>query len=142
MLILGERGERDWQGQVYCEKHFAEELQIPQCAGCDDLILDQELIAAEGRHWHCHHFCCSACGGSLAGSQYLMVEPGSVVCSHCWALTVRTCAGQDNDHDDNDNDSDQVVVNPSCRERKECQWAETATTPPQLWAATAVSPAD
>ena len=135
---------------MYCERHFAEELQIPQCAGCEDLILDQELIVAEGRHWHCHHFCCSACGSSLAGRQYLMVEPSSVVCSQCWALTVRTCAGQDNDNDydndnndndnndkdnnynDNDNDNDQVVVSPSCQGRREYQWAETATTPPPV----------
>ena len=34
------------QGKLYCGKHFGELMNIPQCAGCVDLILDQ--VSTEG----------------------------------------------------------------------------------------------
>eukprot|EP00045_Choanoeca_perplexa_P015611 m.198311 g.198311 ORF g.198311 m.198311 type:complete len:423 (-) comp17040_c0_seq2:3066-4334(-) len=55
-------------GRCYAEHH------CPRCAGCDELIFDDEFTQAEGLDWHKGHFCCFECDKELAGQAYTMLE--------------------------------------------------------------------
>eukprot|EP00730_Choanoeca_flexa_P020151 TRINITY_DN9851_c0_g2_i5.p1 TRINITY_DN9851_c0_g2~~TRINITY_DN9851_c0_g2_i5.p1 ORF type:complete len:426 (+),score=98.55 TRINITY_DN9851_c0_g2_i5:81-1358(+) len=58
-------------GRCYAEHH------CPRCAGCDELIFDEEYTQAEGKDWHKGHFCCFECDKQLAGDAYTMLEVSS-----------------------------------------------------------------
>ncbi|XP_053562721.1 prickle-like protein 4 [Bombina bombina] len=77
-------------GRIYCGRHHAE-LSRARCAACDQLILSDECIIAEGHRWHVDHFRCWECDGVLGGSQYIM-KGGRPFCSGCFlCLYAESC---------------------------------------------------
>ncbi|KAK5645975.1 hypothetical protein RI129_004439 [Pyrocoelia pectoralis] len=60
-----------FDGKVYCERHYAEELK-PRCAACDELIFSGEYTKAMNKDWHGQHFCCWQCDESLTGQRYVL----------------------------------------------------------------------
>uniref|UniRef100_A0A8C5LRW6 LIM zinc-binding domain-containing protein n=2 Tax=Leptobrachium leishanense TaxID=445787 RepID=A0A8C5LRW6_9ANUR len=79
--------------RIYCGRHHAE-LTRPRCAACDQLILTEQCIAAEGHHWHLEHFRCWECDAVLGGSRYVM-KGGRPFCGECFlhlhAENCETC---------------------------------------------------
>lgn len=73
------------KGEVYCGRHYAEELQIPRCFACDELIFLKEYTIAEGQSFHVKHFCCFECDIPLGGMQYVPKD-GNPVCLPCYEI--------------------------------------------------------
>ncbi|MEE6511473.1 hypothetical protein FKM82_018026 [Ascaphus truei] len=69
-------------GRIYCGRHHAE-LSRARCAACDQLILSESCIVAEGHRWHVEHFRCWECEEVLGGCRYVM-KGGRPFCSHCF----------------------------------------------------------
>ncbi|KAG8451066.1 hypothetical protein GDO86_003374 [Hymenochirus boettgeri] len=69
-------------GKTYCGRHHAE-LSRSRCAACDQLILSEQCVVAEGHCWHMEHFCCWECDRVLGGSQYMM-KGGRPFCKSCF----------------------------------------------------------
>ncbi|KAM4795865.1 prickle-like protein 4 [Rhinophrynus dorsalis] len=77
-------------GRIYCGRHHAE-LSRARCAACDQLILSEKCIVAEGHRWHMDHFCCWECEVVLGGSRYVM-KGGRPFCNSCFLrLYAETC---------------------------------------------------
>ncbi|XP_046664636.1 four and a half LIM domains protein 3 isoform X3 [Homalodisca vitripennis] len=57
--------------QLYCERHYAEQLK-PRCTACDELIFSGEYTKAMNKDWHSGHFCCWQCDESLTGQRYVL----------------------------------------------------------------------
>ncbi|XP_029428052.1 prickle-like protein 4 isoform X2 [Rhinatrema bivittatum] len=77
-------------GEIYCGRHHAE-LFKPRCAACDQLIFTEELVEAEGWHWHLEHFRCTDCEEVLGGHRYIM-KTGRPYCCDCFqSLDAETC---------------------------------------------------
>ena len=53
----------------------------PRCAGCDELIFDEEYTESEGLAWHKQHFCCWHCDTTLTDKTYANMD-GRLVHSH------------------------------------------------------------
>jgi len=70
-------------GKLYCGRDFAQLMNIPRCAACDELIFATEYTGAEDRVWHLKHFCCYLCDSPLAGHKYIPVD-GQPHCLACW----------------------------------------------------------
>jgi hypothetical protein len=68
---------------VFCGRHYAEQMKIPRCKACDELIFAPEYTSAEGASWHMDHFCCWICDTPLAGHQYTPIE-GQPHCLDCY----------------------------------------------------------
>lgn len=58
------------EDQVYCGRHF-NDLFKARCAACDESILEESFVKAEGKSWHVKHFCCQRCDVHLAGKRYV-----------------------------------------------------------------------
>ncbi|KAE8623460.1 hypothetical protein XENTR_v10005617 [Xenopus tropicalis] len=69
-------------GRIYCGRHHAE-LSRSRCAACDQLILSEKCIVAEGHCWHMEHFCCWECENVLGGHRYVM-KGGRPFCKGCF----------------------------------------------------------
>ncbi|XP_053605617.1 testin [Plodia interpunctella] len=87
-----------YKGEIYCARDLANVLEIPRCAGCDELIFTRPYTAAEGRAFHVQHFCCYHCDAALGGRQYVPDErSGLPACLACYerfhAERCRACAG-------------------------------------------------
>ncbi|KAM4700997.1 prickle-like protein 4 [Discoglossus pictus] len=77
-------------GKIYCGRHHAE-LSRARCAACDQLILSERCIVAEGHRWHVEHFRCWECDKVLGGSRYVM-KGGRPFCSNCFlCLYAENC---------------------------------------------------
>ncbi|KAM8977230.1 prickle-like protein 4 [Pelodytes ibericus] len=77
-------------GRIYCGRHHAE-LTRARCAACDQLILSERCIVAEGHHWHVEHFLCWECDVVLGGNRYVM-KGGRPFCSSCFLhLYAESC---------------------------------------------------
>ncbi|XP_046438333.1 prickle planar cell polarity protein 3-like isoform X2 [Daphnia pulex] len=57
--------------QLYCERHYAEQLK-PRCSACDELIFSGEYTKAMSKDWHLGHFSCWQCDESLTGQRYVL----------------------------------------------------------------------
>lgn len=68
---------------MFCGRHYAEQMKIPRCKACDELIFAPEYTSAEGASWHMDHFCCWLCDTPLAGHQYTPIE-GQPHCLDCY----------------------------------------------------------
>ena len=68
---------------MFCGRHYAEQMKIPRCKACDELIFAPEYTSAEGAVWHMDHFCCWLCDTPLAGRQYTPIE-GQPHCLDCY----------------------------------------------------------
>ncbi|CAJ0930973.1 unnamed protein product, partial [Mesorhabditis belari] len=77
---------------VFCGRHHAEQLK-PRCAKCDELVFGDEVVEAEERHWHHHHFTCAQCQRPLGGSRYVS-RSGRFMCLGCDAGIVHPKAQQ------------------------------------------------
>ncbi|XP_065199638.1 testin isoform X2 [Planococcus citri] len=73
------------KGEVYCGRHYAEELKIPRCFACDELIFLKEYTVAEGQSFHVKHFCCFECDIPLGGMQYVPKD-NHPVCLSCYEI--------------------------------------------------------
>lgn len=87
-----------YKGEIYCARDLANVLEIPRCAGCDELIFSRPYTAAEGRAFHVQHFCCYHCDAPLGGKQYVPDDKtGLPVCLGCYeqfyAERCRACSG-------------------------------------------------
>ncbi|KAF4516962.1 hypothetical protein B566_EDAN005563 [Ephemera danica] len=77
--------------KLFCGRHFAEEVNIPRCAACDELIFTTEYTLAEERYFHVRHFCCIECDIPLAGMKYISRE-GQPCCLDCYQRKFsKTC---------------------------------------------------
>ncbi|XP_030027759.2 LOW QUALITY PROTEIN: testin [Manduca sexta] len=86
------------KGEIYCARDLANVLEIPRCAGCDELIFTRPYTAAEGRAFHVQHFCCYHCDAPLGGKKYVPDDKtGLPVCLSCYdqfyAERCRACGG-------------------------------------------------
>ncbi|XP_045449320.1 testin [Melitaea cinxia] len=87
-----------YKGEIYCARDLANVLEIPRCAGCDELIFTRPYTAAEGRAFHVQHFCCYHCDAPLGGQKYVPDDKtGLPVCLPCYdqfyAERCRACGG-------------------------------------------------
>ncbi|XP_059053701.1 testin [Achroia grisella] len=87
-----------YEGEIYCARDLANVLQIPRCAGCDELIFTRPYTAAEGRAFHVQHFCCYHCDAPLGGQKYVPDDKtGLPICLSCYdqfhAERCRACGG-------------------------------------------------
>ncbi|KAJ2947422.1 hypothetical protein O0L34_g17200 [Tuta absoluta] len=87
-----------YKGEIYCARDLANVLEIPRCAGCDELIFTRPYTAAEGRAFHVQHFCCYHCDAPLGGSKYVPDDKtGLPICLSCYdqfhAERCRACTG-------------------------------------------------
>lgn len=87
-----------YKGEIYCARDLANVLEIPRCAGCDELIFTRPYTAAEGRAFHVQHFCCYHCDAPLGGKKYVPDDKtGLPVCLSCYdqfyAERCRACGG-------------------------------------------------
>nr|AJV21312.1 limpet [Terebratalia transversa] len=81
-------------GELYCERHFAE-LFRPRCRACDELIFSGEYTKAMEEDWHTSHFACIECDKSLTGHRYILKEekPYCIVCyEKLFANTCNECS--------------------------------------------------
>lgn len=86
------------KGELYCARDLANVLEIPRCAGCDELIFTRPYTAAEGRAFHVEHFCCYHCDAPLGGQMYVPDDKsGLPICLSCYdqyhAERCRACGG-------------------------------------------------
>lgn len=86
------------KGELYCARDLANVLEIPRCAGCDELIFTRPYTAAEGRAFHVQHFCCYHCDAPLGGKKYVPDDKtGLPICLSCYdqyyAERCRACGG-------------------------------------------------
>lgn len=86
------------KGEIYCARDLANVLEIPRCAGCDELIFTRPYTAAEGRAFHVQHFCCYHCDAPLGGKKYVPDDKtGLPICLSCYdqfyAERCRACGG-------------------------------------------------
>ncbi|XP_041968008.1 testin [Aricia agestis] len=87
-----------YKGEIYCARDLANVLEIPRCAGCDELIFTRPYTAAEGRAFHVQHFCCYHCDAPLGGKKYVPDDKtGLPVCLSCYdqyyAEKCKACGG-------------------------------------------------
>lgn len=87
-----------FKGEIYCARDLANVLEIPRCAGCDELIFTRPYTAAEGRAFHVQHFCCYHCDAPLGGKKYVPDDKtGLPICLTCYdqfhAERCRACGG-------------------------------------------------
>ncbi|XP_072929265.1 testin [Epargyreus clarus] len=87
-----------YKGEIYCARDLANVLEIPRCAGCDELIFTRPYTAAEGRAFHVQHFCCYHCDAPLGGKKYVPDDKtGLPICLQCYdqfyAERCRACGG-------------------------------------------------
>jgi hypothetical protein len=87
-----------YKGEIYCARDLANVLDIPRCAGCDELIFTRPYTAAEGRAFHVQHFCCYHCDAPLGGQKYVPDDKtGLPICLSCYdqfhAERCRACGG-------------------------------------------------
>lgn len=87
-----------YKGELYCARDLANVLEIPRCAGCDELIFTRPYTAAEGRAFHVQHFCCYHCDAPLGGQMYVPDDrTGLPICLSCYdqfhAERCRACGG-------------------------------------------------
>ncbi|XP_045767458.1 testin [Maniola jurtina] len=87
-----------YKGEIYCARDLANVLEIPRCAGCDELIFTRPYTAAEGRAFHVQHFCCYHCDAPLGGKKYVPDDKtGLPICLTCYdqfyAERCRACGG-------------------------------------------------
>lgn len=87
-----------YKGEIYCARDLANVLEIPRCAGCDELIFTRPYTAAEGRAFHVQHFCCYHCDAPLGGKKYVPDDKtGLPICLTCYdqfyAERCRACSG-------------------------------------------------
>ncbi|XP_068622062.1 testin [Battus philenor] len=87
-----------YKGEIYCARDLANVLEIPRCAGCDELIFTRPYTAAEGRAFHVQHFCCYHCDAPLGGKKYVPDDKtGLPICLSCYdqyyAERCRACSG-------------------------------------------------
>lgn len=87
-----------YKGEIYCARDLANVLEIPRCAGCDELIFTRPYTAAEGRAFHVEHFCCYHCDAPLGGKKYVPDDKtGLPICLTCYdqfyAERCRACGG-------------------------------------------------
>lgn len=87
-----------YKGEIYCARDLANVLEIPRCAGCDELIFTRPYTAAEGRAFHVQHFCCYHCDAPLGGKKYVPDDKtGLPICLECYdqyyAEKCRGCGG-------------------------------------------------
>lgn len=87
-----------YKGEIYCARDLANVLEIPRCAGCDELIFTRPYTAAEGRAFHVQHFCCYHCDAPLGGKKYVPDDKtGLPICLGCYdqfyAERCRACGG-------------------------------------------------
>jgi hypothetical protein len=68
--------------QVYCGRHY-NDLFKARCAACDESIMEDSYVKAEGSAWHRKHFCCFLCDEHLAGKQYAPIA-GKPHCVSCY----------------------------------------------------------
>ena len=61
---------------MYCGRHY-NDLFKARCAACDESIMEDSYVKAEGSAWHRKHFCCFLCDELLAGKQYVDSTPYS-----------------------------------------------------------------
>ncbi|CAJ0579876.1 unnamed protein product, partial [Mesorhabditis spiculigera] len=71
---------------VYCGRHHAEQFK-PRCAKCDELVFCGEVVDAENRSWHRHHFTCQQCERPIGGNRYV-VHGGRFMCLRCESRTL------------------------------------------------------
>ncbi|CAH2221077.1 prickle 4 [Pelobates cultripes] len=77
-------------GRIYCGRHHAE-LTRARCVACDQLILSERCIVAEGHQWHVEHFRCWECDAVIGGSRYVM-KGGRPFCGGCFMhLHAESC---------------------------------------------------
>jgi hypothetical protein len=69
------------EGQVYCGRHYNDIFKA-RCAACDESIMEDSYVKAEGQCWHKKHFCCTTCDVHLAGQRYVPIDskPHCVEC--------------------------------------------------------------
>ncbi|XP_063635241.1 testin [Cydia splendana] len=87
-----------YKDEIYCARDLANVLEIPRCAGCDELIFTRPYTAAEGRAFHVQHFCCYHCDAPLGGKKYVPDDKtGLPICLSCYdqfyAERCRACGG-------------------------------------------------
>ncbi|GBP68374.1 Testin [Eumeta japonica] len=87
-----------YKGEIYCARDLANVLEIPRCAGCDELIFTRPYTAAEGRAFHVQHFCCYHCDDPLGGKKYVPDDKTEMpICLSCYdqfyAERCRACGG-------------------------------------------------
>ncbi|CAG9579863.1 unnamed protein product [Danaus chrysippus] len=87
-----------YKGEIYCARDLANVLEIPRCAGCDELIFTRPYTAAEGRAFHVEHFCCYHCDAPLGGKKYVPDDKtGLPICLTCYdqyyAERCKACGG-------------------------------------------------
>lgn len=75
---------------VYCGRCHAESF-VPRCAGCDELIFDENFTEADGRSWHTHHFCCWRCDTNLRDKKYVKTSAGEPYCVSCYNSHAAVC---------------------------------------------------
>lgn len=75
----------NYAGKIYCKKHYDVLIQQPKviCAACDQSILTNEYVNAEGHFWHKEHFVCWDCENLLAGKKYIVSE-SKPFCLDCY----------------------------------------------------------
>lgn len=71
--------------QLYCERHYAENLK-PRCGACDELIFDGQYTKALGKDFHADHFVCVSCNKSLTGNRYVLTDDHPC-CVPCYEQT-------------------------------------------------------
>ncbi|KAK2702965.1 prickle planar cell polarity protein 3-A-like isoform X2 [Artemia franciscana] len=78
------------EDQVYCERHYAEQLK-PRCSACDELIFSGEYTKAMSKDWHIGHFSCWQCDESLTGQRYVLRDEHPY-CVKCYEMNfANTC---------------------------------------------------
>ncbi|XP_057366891.1 prickle planar cell polarity protein 3-B-like isoform X2 [Daphnia carinata] len=78
------------EDQLYCERHYAEQLK-PRCAACDELIFSGEYTKAMSKDWHLGHFSCWQCDESLTGQRYVLRDEHPY-CVKCYeTVFANTC---------------------------------------------------
>lgn len=87
-----------YKGEIYCARDLSNVLEIPRCAGCDELIFTRPYTAAEGRAFHVQHFCCYHCDAPLGGQKYVPDDKtGLPICLSCYdqfhAERCKACGG-------------------------------------------------
>lgn len=58
---------------MYCARHYNDIFKA-RCAACDESIMEDSYVKAEGHCWHRKHFCCQMCDVHLAGQRYVPIE--------------------------------------------------------------------
>eukprot|EP00056_Hartaetosiga_gracilis_P004053 m.70959 g.70959 ORF g.70959 m.70959 type:complete len:509 (-) comp11687_c0_seq1:105-1631(-) len=66
---------------LLCERHFADKYK-PRCKACDESILEEDVLEAEGASWHIKHFCCFKCDKPVQEDPYIPIsgQPHCVPC--------------------------------------------------------------